>query len=109
MGHVKTILLIVSLLGNLATIAFIVVLTQTHYLDLALAAYSHTKNCERDFDKVLGMADSLPPEQRAPTKQLFASVVCQKDYQTGRDLGGQNFDAVFKQLQGQVETPAPAQ
>jgi hypothetical protein len=105
--RIKTGLLVASLLANLAVVIFALVLTQTHYLDLPLAAYSHQKNCQQDFDQVLGMADKLPAEQQAPAKQLFASVVCQKDYQTGRELTGQGFEDVVKQLQGQVAVPTP--
>jgi hypothetical protein len=109
MERLKTALLIVSLLGNIAAIAFILILTQTSYLDLPLAAYSHQKNCEKDFEQVLKLADKLPADQKSPAKQAFASIVCQKDYQTGRPLSDQDFAKMFQQISGQVSAPGPAE
>jgi hypothetical protein len=111
MEHVKSVLLVGSILLNIVFIAFVVILQFTPYFDIPLAAYSHTKNCEKDFEDVLKMADKLPAEQQAPAKQAFASILCQKDYQTGRPISDQNFSAILKQLQDQAPagTAAPAQ
>jgi hypothetical protein len=103
MERFKTVLLISSLLLNAVFVAFALVLNFTPYLDVPLAAYSHQKNCERDFDQVLAMGDRFPEEQRAQVKQLYATLVCQKDAQTGRPLTEQDFTKLFNQL----EKPSP--
>jgi hypothetical protein len=105
--HLKTVLLIGSLLLNIGLIGFLVVLHFTPYLDVPLAAYSHQKNCERDFDQVIKMGDKLPEQQRTQAKQLYATLVCQKDYQTGRALADTDFTRMFEQFKGQL--PADAQ
>jgi hypothetical protein len=98
MEKLKNGLLVVSLLANVAAVIFIIMLTKTSYLDVPLAAYSHQKNCVQDFDSVLKTADKLPADSRDQAKQLYATLVCQKDYQTGQSLTGDNFSALFQQL-----------
>lgn len=102
MEHLKSMLLTASLLANAAAIAFVVVLTQTAYFDVPLAAYSHQKNCVSDFDSVLKQADALPAANRDQAKQLYASVICQKDFQTGQPLANQDFTKALQLLQNQV-------
>jgi hypothetical protein len=109
MEHLKNGLLISSLAVNAVVVVFVLILTQTSYLDVPLAAYSHKKNCEQDFDQVLKQADKLPGENQTQAKQLYASVVCQKDAVTGRALTGDDFTKALKQLQGQVGMPSEEQ
>ncbi len=98
MGTAKTVFLVLSVLLNFGFIGFFLVLHFTPWFDIPLAAYSHQKNCERDFDSVIKMADKLPTGQREQAKQLFGSVLCQKDYRTGEPVNDQTFSNLLKSL-----------
>jgi len=95
--------LVVSVLINIITTVFIVVLVATPLFNIPLAAYSHYKNCEKEFDKVLEQTDSLPAEHRDQAKQLFGQIVCQKDYKTGQPLTEQDFGTLLNQLESQPQ------
>jgi hypothetical protein len=103
MEGLKDGLLALSLLANAAFVIFILVLQFTPYLDIPLATYSHQKNCEQDFQSVLKMANQVPADQRETVKQLYASVICQKDYQTGEQIGANSFSQIIKQLENKPQ------
>lgn len=101
MNTFKTVALIISLALNLLTLAFIIILVATPWLDIPLAAYSHQKNCGKDYDTILQYTQKVPAQYQGEAKQLYASIVCQRDSSTGQPLPQPDFN----QLQKLLETP----
>lgn len=79
------ILVIISVLLNVGTLLFVVLINHTTAFDHALAAYSQNKICYKDYDTLQSQffAKVANPEQ---SRKLFDAVTCFRDAKTGKAL-----------------------